>query len=76
MNSLHVSEKSVKKSVSVKPSLWAFVLEQAGDTGTPSKVIQKAIRMLQEASETSEKASKQSLKNGIKKMGKGKKDVQ
>lgn len=43
-------EKShaIKKSVSMPKDLWDFVIQQKGDFGDASRVIQKALRELQE----------------------------
>jgi Arc/MetJ-type ribon-helix-helix transcriptional regulator len=51
MKPLPESERALKKSVSMTPVLWAFVTRCAGETGNPSKVIQKAVRLLKEQQE-------------------------
>jgi hypothetical protein len=73
MNAIPDSEKAIKKSLSFPPELWAFVIDYAGDTGNPSRVVQKAVRMLQEASNHSKDQSKKAVEKGINEVRKARK---
>jgi hypothetical protein len=75
MNAVTESEKAVKKSLSFPPSLWAFVLDYAGDTGNPSRVVQKAVRLLKETQEKSSEKSKNGMKGGINEVSEAAKKV-
>jgi Arc/MetJ-type ribon-helix-helix transcriptional regulator len=70
MKQLPDSEKALKKSISMPPELWAYVQKHAGDLGNPSKVIQKAIRLLEQESQKAERASKAAFQAGKKEIQK------
>jgi hypothetical protein len=83
MKKLSESEKALKKSVSMAPGLWAFVTRYAGETGNPSRVIQKAVRLLKEQQEKEQgkkadagKKVAESVNSGIREVRKGRKQVE
>jgi len=71
MKAIPQAEKAMKKSVSFPPDLWAFVLSEAGDTGIPSKVIQKAVRLLKETSEKQKNGGQKDFQAAKEEMRKG-----
>ena len=55
------NKKSVKRSTSFPPDMWLWIEKQAGDTGVPSRIIQKAVRLLQEKTERIKKSGQRDL---------------
>jgi hypothetical protein len=64
------NEKSIKRSTSFPPKMWDWIIKRAGTTGVPSRVIQEAVRVLQESTERAETVGEKKKALGLAKIKK------